>query len=81
MLPKWVDVNEWVAINSAYTSPRAAIVGLLMPLSLAVLDNSVSKNQNPPTVFEFYTNLNMFYGVLTEFCTLSSCTTMAAGDT
>lgn len=47
MLPKWVDVNEWVAIN----------------------------------IYDFYTNLNLFYGVLTEFCTLSSCTTMAAGDT
>ncbi|KAG8901958.1 Maintenance of ploidy protein mob2 [Tulasnella sp. 403] len=47
MLPKWVDVNEWVAIN----------------------------------IFDFYTNLNMFYGVLTEFCTLDTCTTMAAGNT
>jgi len=47
MLPKWVDVNEWVAIN----------------------------------IFDFYTNLNMFYGVLAETCTLTSCSTMAAGNT
>lgn len=32
-------------------------------------------------VYDFYTNLNMFYGVLTEFCTPTRCTTMAAGNT
>ncbi|KAG8931890.1 Maintenance of ploidy protein mob2 [Tulasnella sp. 418] len=47
MLPKWVDVNEWVAIN----------------------------------VFDFYNNLNTFYGVLSEKCTLQACPTMAAGPT
>ncbi|KAG9003302.1 Maintenance of ploidy protein mob2 [Tulasnella sp. JGI-2019a] len=47
MQPKWVDINEWVAIN----------------------------------IYEFYNNLNMFYGVLSEFCTADSCPTMAAGKT
>ncbi|KAG8857328.1 Maintenance of ploidy protein mob2 [Tulasnella sp. 330] len=47
MQPKWVDINEWVAIN----------------------------------IYEFYNNLNMFYGVLSEFCTAESCPTMAAGRT
>jgi len=47
MQPKWVDINEWVAIN----------------------------------IFEFYNNLNMFYGVLSEFCTSESCPTMSAGKT
>jgi MOB kinase activator 1 len=44
-LPKYVDVNEWVAVN----------------------------------VSDFYTNLNEFYGVLTECCTNESCPTMSAG--
>ncbi|KAJ7600942.1 Mob1/phocein [Mycena floridula] len=30
-------------------------------------------------VFDFYTNLNEFYGVMTECCTPSSCPTMSAG--
>ncbi|KAH8824022.1 Mob1/phocein [Flagelloscypha sp. PMI_526] len=45
MLPRYVDVMEWVAVN----------------------------------VYDFYTNLNEFYGVISEFCTTSSCTTMTAG--
>jgi len=45
MLPKYTDVNEWVAVN----------------------------------IFDFYNNINMFYGVLTECCTMQSCPTMSAG--
>lgn len=45
MLPKYVDIREWVAVN----------------------------------VFDFYTNLNEFYGVLTESCTQHTCPTMSGG--
>lgn len=45
MLPKYVDVTEWVAVN----------------------------------VFDFFQNLNMFYGVISECCTQQSCPAMAAG--
>ncbi|PPR03512.1 hypothetical protein CVT24_007000 [Panaeolus cyanescens] len=47
MLPKYVDIHEWVAVN----------------------------------IFDFYTNLNEFYGVVTECCTQQSCPTMSAGQT
>ncbi|KAF8645224.1 hypothetical protein AX16_008051 [Volvariella volvacea WC 439] len=47
MLPKYVDIMEWVAVN----------------------------------IFDFYTNLNEFYGVITECCTQSTCPTMSAGPT
>jgi len=30
-------------------------------------------------IFDFYTNLNMFYGVIAEFCTQHSCPAMTAG--
>jgi hypothetical protein len=45
MLPKYVDVMEWVAKN----------------------------------IFDFYQNLNMFYGIISECCTQQSCPTMTAG--
>ncbi|PFH49943.1 hypothetical protein AMATHDRAFT_146479, partial [Amanita thiersii Skay4041] len=45
MLPKYVDVMEWVAVN----------------------------------IYDFYTNLNEFYGVITECCTQQSCPTMSGG--
>ena len=35
----------------------------------------------PDEVFDFYTNLNEFYGVVTECCTQQSCVTMSAGPT
>jgi hypothetical protein len=41
-------------------------------------------DQKPHTdtpVFDFYHNLNHFYGALTEFCTLNNCPTMSAGST
>jgi len=47
MLPKYVDVMEWVAVN----------------------------------IFDFYTNINLFYGVITECCTPQTCPTMSAGHT
>ncbi|CAG7846556.1 Maintenance of ploidy protein mob2 [Serendipita indica DSM 11827] len=45
MLPKFVSVNEWVAIN----------------------------------IFDFFTNINSFYGVINEFCTSQTCTSMSVG--
>ncbi|KAH8108657.1 Mob1/phocein [Phellopilus nigrolimitatus] len=47
MLPKYVDVMEWVAVN----------------------------------VFDFYTNLNLFYGIIAECCSSQTCPTMSAGPT
>ncbi|THH06085.1 hypothetical protein EW145_g4334 [Phellinidium pouzarii] len=47
MLPKYVDVMEWVAVN----------------------------------IFDFYTNLNLFYGIIAECCTAQTCPTMSAGPT
>jgi len=47
MLPKYVDVTEWVAVN----------------------------------MFDFYQNLNLFYGVIAESCTATVCPTMSAGPT
>lgn len=63
-LPKYVDIMEWVAVNSK--SP-AFFGSMISELNLLLV------------VFDFYTNLNEFYGVLTECCTQQSCPTMSAG--
>jgi len=47
MLPKYVDIMEWVAMN----------------------------------MHDFYTNINEFYGVLTECCTQHTCPAMSVGPT
>ncbi|KAH7101801.1 Mob1/phocein [Auriculariales sp. MPI-PUGE-AT-0066] len=31
-------------------------------------------------IFDFYQNVNLFYGVVAEFCTVHSCPTMSAGQ-
>ncbi|KAF9290728.1 Maintenance of ploidy protein mob2 [Mortierella alpina] len=44
-LPKYVDENEWLAVN----------------------------------VFDFYNYINMFYGSISDFCTMRDCPNMSAG--
>lgn len=61
MLPKYVDVMEWVACNSKFG----------FSLSWALRDACI--------VFDFYQNLNLFYGVVSECCTQQSCPAMSAG--
>ena len=64
MLPKYVDIMEWVAVNSMSSS------------SYFKFSNSINL-----IVFDFYTNLNEFYGVITECCTQQACPSMSAGQT
>ena len=66
MLPKYVDTAEWVAVNSECIACNCASTRLThAPVS--------------PVVFDFYTNLNMFYGVISECCTTQSCPSMTGG--
>ena len=62
MQPKYTDIMEWVAVNSAW------------PVILSKKHRLISC-----AVFDFYQNLNQFYGVLAECCTSQSCPTMSAG--
>ena len=66
--PKYVDVNEWVAINR-------------QPSVLSRIHSAAPYSCSFTTVFDFYHNLNHFYGVLTDFCTPTNCPTMSAGPT
>ena len=61
--PKYVDVNEWVAVNCKLSNTMYSVC------------------KADAAVFDFYHNLNHFYGALTEFCTLQNCPTMSAGPT
>ncbi len=36
--------------------------------------------QSECAVFDFYNNLNFFYGIIAECCTAHSCPTMSAGS-
>ena len=67
MLPKYVDIMEWVAVNSMLHQNNNLFYHVLTSLDCIV--------------FDFYTNLNEFYGVITECCTPQACPTMSAGRT
>ena len=70
MLPKYVDIMEWVAVNSALHLP-----------SWLLHDNFSFDLRYSLKVFDFYTNLNEFYGVIAECCTQQNCPAMSAGPT
>lgn len=74
MLPEGEDLNEWVAVNSKLKYPFsiAAIYFVLTeskPVILSLLSLAV----------DFFNQINMLYGTITEFCTEESCPIMSAG--
>lgn len=72
-LPDGEDLNEWVAVNSEYRTCFGP----------PILDNN---NNNHYHIFfsafsavDFFNQINMLYGTITEFCTEDSCGIMSAG--
>lgn len=68
-LPEGEDVNEWIAVNSELnhdeiTSQCSAMIHIRFASLLAV---------------DFFNQINMLYGTITEFCTEDSCSIMSAG--
>lgn len=65
MLPKYTDIMEWVAVNSSSYLP--------------VFYSYAAQHRLSFPVFDFYTNLNEFYGVIAETCTQHTCPMMSGG--
>lgn len=63
MLPEGEDLNEWVAVNSMLS-------GIQIYLYF---------NINYFAAVDFFNQINMLYGTITEFCTEDSCPIMSAG--
>lgn len=72
-LPDGEDLNEWVAVNSMFEwiDPE------FQPPAQAIL----SPPPSPPSrsAVDFFNQINMLYGTITEFCTHDSCPVMSAG--
>jgi MOB kinase activator 1 len=60
-LPEGEDLNEWLAVNSTYST-----VPSILPLTHSVVD--------------FYNQINLLYGSITEFCSPQTCPEMKATD-
>lgn len=63
MLPDGEDLNEWIAVNSEEILFHN-ILSYLLSIVLAV---------------DFFNQISMLYGTITEFCTEDSCPIMSAG--
>lgn len=65
MLPEGEDLNEWVAVNSKYPIFAVKVIRLYISTFVSAVD--------------FFNQINMLYGTITEFCTEESCPIMSAG--
>lgn len=63
-LPEGEDENEWLAVNSEFSDEHVNKEGLLI-ICLVV---------------DFYNQINLLYGAITEFCSPQSCPEMKATD-
>ncbi|KAF5137667.1 putative maintenance of ploidy protein mob1 [Metarhizium anisopliae] len=64
-LPEGEDENEWLAVNSGLSRLRQDWI-IVSVLTVAVVD--------------FYNQINLLYGAITEFCSPHSCPEMKATD-
>jgi MOB kinase activator 1 len=64
-LPEGEDENEWLAVNSECVRTRR-ILGFASLTRAPVVD--------------FYNQINLLYGAITEFCSPQSCPEMKATD-
>lgn len=65
-LPDGEDLNEWVAVNSTYLNKQNNIhITIFFKLLYLAVD--------------FFNQINMLYGTITEFCTEETCAIMSAG--
>jgi MOB kinase activator 1 len=63
-LPPNENLNEWLAVNSKYTTLSWAGYVIVTDMFVAI---------------DFYNQVNLLYGSITEFCTPSTCPVMNAG--
>ena len=70
MLPEGEDNNEWVAVNSK-CEKLSFLLWRLISLTFSFCHFFVA--------VDFFNQINMLYGTITEFCTEESCALMSAG--
>ena len=80
-LPEGEDLNEWVAVNSEFVFKTTG-----MPLQRNACAPLTPFFPRRPThththcaAVDFFNQINMLYGTITEFCTPESCPVMSAG--
>jgi MOB kinase activator 1 len=63
-LPEGEDLNEWLAVNG----------------TTSIAEGRKKRGTNLRTVVDFYNQINLLYGSITEFCSPQTCPEMKATD-
>lgn len=66
-LPEGEDVNEWIAVNSKDRLDTVLVFSCVLMIYILFL------------AVDFFNQINMLYGTITEFCTEDTCGIMSAG--
>lgn len=66
-LPEGEDKDEWLAVNG-------------MPYAFSTIITTTLTRYSPCAVVDFYNQINLIYGAITEFCSPQSCPEMKATD-
>jgi MOB kinase activator 1 len=72
-LPEGEDPSEWLAVNGQSTSSIVERASMLWTESL-------TQSMLCHVVVDFYNQINLLYGSITEFCSPQSCPEMKATD-
>ncbi|KAJ9661220.1 Mitotic exit network component [Coniosporium apollinis] len=77
LLPEGEDLGEWLAVNGgfglSYTERREEV-------DRRKCDYGERADENAWAVVDFYNQINLLYGSITEFCSPQSCPEMKATD-
>lgn len=79
-LPDGEDLNEWVAVNSKskfYFTKSMSSVSVFFFFYSSI--NELYRFFYRCLAVDFFNQINMLYGTITEFCTEDSCSIMSAG--
>ena len=81
VLPEYLDLNEWLAANSTWTSAcvRRPPSRVQHPGALTAPRRRFP-GRIPRTAYDFFHNINMIYGTVADYCSPRDCPIMSAGD-
>jgi MOB kinase activator 1 len=73
-LPKGEDLNEWLAVNSNHFLLINHLYDILPYHTMSSCSHVICV-----IAVDFFNEISMLYGTISEYCTKGSCPTMSAG--
>jgi MOB kinase activator 1 len=77
-LPEGEDMNEWLAVHGASSLARRVVHGAAAGGNLCDC-GCVCLSVCRCAAVDFYNEVSLLYGTISDFCTVESCPGMSAG--